>query len=61
MREKLKPCPFCGNVGEVEHEEKEYEDGEDWMRVVCQHCGGNSGWYLSESMATEAWNRRSQA
>ena len=58
MSEGLKACPFCGHPGEMEHEDKEIDDGEDWVRVVCQSCGGNSGWYLSESMAMDAWNKR---
>lgn len=53
---ELKVCPFCGNEPDVEYK----TDGKDWVRVVCPRCGGNSGWYMFESMAKDAWNRRFQ-
>ena len=59
MKTKLKTCPHCGGKATVEHEELEFPEGEDWLRVVCEDCGSNSGWYRSEDQAVNAWNRRS--
>ncbi|MBQ3455679.1 MAG: Lar family restriction alleviation protein [Synergistaceae bacterium] len=56
--ERIRSCPFCGGCVEVEHEPNEAIGGEDWMHVVCQECGGSSGWYLDERQAISAWNMR---
>ena len=58
MAEELKLCPFCGNDAQVEQEEPEFPTNEEWYRVVCEYCGGNSGWYMSPRMAIRAWNTR---
>lgn len=58
MTEKLKYCPFCGNIAELEQESQEYPTGEEWYRVVCSDCGSNSGWYMSTEAAIQAWNSR---
>ena len=56
--ETLKVCPFCGKAGHVEQEEQESPSVDEWYRVVCEDCGGNSGWYMSSEMAIHAWNIR---
>ncbi len=33
---------------------------DNWVKVQCTECGGNSGWYLSECQAIESWNKRGQ-
>ena len=55
---KLKPCPFCGSEAEFEQEEQELATGEEWYRVICTDCGGNSGWYMFAGQAATAWNSR---
>ena len=58
--DKVKACPFCGSRGRIEYEENEFPSKDKWVKVQCVSCGGNSGWYLSEEMAIEAWNKREQ-
>ena len=53
-----KECPFCGHKGKVEREEPLFETAEEWYRVICDACGGNAGWYLSQHEAIAAWNKR---
>ena len=58
MSRKLKSCPFCGACAELEYEEKEIPDGENWLHIVCTHCGSSTGWYLDAELARDAWNMR---
>ena len=60
MKENIKPCPFCGGKAEIEYEENDFAVKDDWVKVQCTECGGNSGWYLSEEQAINAWNKRGQ-
>ena len=60
MNNTLKRCPFCGSLAEIEYEENEFAVKDNWVKVQCTECGGNSGWYLSEEQAIEAWNKRGQ-
>ena len=58
MKDKLKPCPFCGHEAELEHEEQEMPTAEKWYRVICSYCGSNSGWLMWAEAAIESWNKR---
>lgn len=57
MKEVLKPCPFCGNSGEL---------GSDgfYSYVKCKKCGASSKFvkvspeYCSDEKAVFNWNRR---
>ncbi len=60
MTHTLKRCPFCGGKAEIEYEENEFSCKGNRVKVQCTECGGNSGWYLSEKQAIEAWNKRGQ-
>ena len=55
---EVKPCPFCGHDGKVEKEEPEIPTGEEWYRVICDNCGGNSGWLMWPEAAIRSWNQR---
>lgn len=57
---KIMHCPFCGSLAEIEYEENDFAVKDNWVKVQCTECGGNSGWYLSEEEAIEAWNKRGQ-
>lgn len=57
MTQTLKRCPFCGHEAEIEYEANEIPVKDNWIKVQCVNCGSNSGWYLSEGQAVEAWNR----
>ena len=58
MTEELKPCPFCGNPGEV----VEWRD--TWIArcedVDGECCFQSNGW-KAEHFAIAAWNRRAPA
>jgi len=58
MIEVIKPCPFCGSEAEIEYEENDFAVKDNWVKVQCTECGGNSGWYLLESQARTMWNKR---
>ena len=55
---ELKPCPFCGSVGKVEHKKA--------LGTWIIQCSNNQcpasymiGWdYDTQNEAIEAWNRR---
>lgn len=64
MSNKLRPCPFCGNVTP---RVKYYKaDGERLFigryAVLCDYrtggCGAESGWYHSPEEAAAMWNQR---
>jgi len=67
MGEKLKPCPFCGNVASL------CEDNYKKIMCICDSCGAllgvnledgirlKDGWiaaFNSRDEAIEAWNKR---
>lgn len=63
MKNKLKPCPFCG--AEYEGEKipasgvvvcAHWDTGH--FGVLCLNCGASSDWGETESAARRKWNRR---
>ena len=61
MTEKLKPCPFCGNVAYI----VEYISGCNAYHVACRNskCFMEIGlpiWCKSKTEAIKAWNRRAE-
>ena len=55
MENELKPCPFCGNIPELEV----WNDGEDMnYKVNCTHCFCQTYYEDSEEEAVQMWNRR---
>ena len=61
MKQKLKPCPFCGYEAEISHGRY---DGKDTSYVCCKKCGAqgefffvNPG-YSSDERAVKTWNKR---
>ena len=63
MNEKLKPCPFCGQVDTPIIWSKRATGLINWM-VSCDMsgdktgCGGSCGARETKAEAIEAWNRR---
>ena len=51
MREPMKPCPFCGVMGEVTRLK------EDWW-VECESCGSSGAKVHSPEAAVTIWNVR---
>jgi Lar family restriction alleviation protein len=39
MNEKLKPCPFCGGVAEIE------DDDSQGTNIICSQCNARSPWF----------------
>ena len=58
MKDKLKPCPFCG--GEARIIEHEFTGANNTYGIKCE-CG-TQGFQFWESIdeAIEAWNRRAE-
>lgn len=58
---ELKPCPFCGGEARLLLNAKRKIYGKDEYRIgvvaCCSVCEA-SMFYVSEKLATEAWNRR---
>lgn len=59
MTDKLKPCPFCGGLGELIRETV----AEEILYAVacsCWHCkvGPITDWYQTKEHAIEVWNKR---
>lgn len=40
---KLKPCPFCGGVAQLNYERITGENKGFWAQVICKKCHGRSG------------------
>ena len=53
MRDKLKPCPFCGEEAVVDMLESLYF----LKRVVCSKCGATTLWSTDE-VSIQRWNNR---
>lgn len=61
MSEHLKPCPFCGENDPVALN-IEHMAGtilHPAYRVICDNCGGASGW-TDRGDHLEQWNRRAE-
>ena len=69
LKEKLKPCPFCGGkafVNTIEHDAESRPNGYRFHgEVMCRNCqatAGTTGFDVSYEFATEkaiiAWNKR---
>jgi hypothetical protein len=53
QNQKLKPCPFCGEQGELLH----YKD--DGYLPKCSRCDGMiEKWFKTKKEAADAWNNR---
>ena len=67
MREKLKPCPFCGKTDTLRIT-YDFSNHKTYKQVVCDWnldgCGASSGWRECHDdndrtkEAVEAWNKR---
>ena len=63
MKDKLKPCPFCGEIPEVNphgfYNQKTKDFSDRTYGIVCNACHA-SGWqfYNTKEEAITAWNRR---
>lgn len=60
MKEKLKPCPFCGGKAElliVPNDSKQGLSPSKWLVRCSNHCC-NQLPHISDHDAIEAWNRR---
>lgn len=56
MKDKLKPCPFCGGEAEVK---TNYEYGKArGAFVFCIKCDMTSRIYSTRQYAIKVWNRR---
>ena len=53
MREKLKPCPFCGSTN------LRYEQYGD-VCIVCNDCGSFGAMGADDDDAAEKWNCRAE-
>ena len=63
--EKIKPCPFCGNVNSPRLMTRHGKDG--WRNqyyILCDYddggCGASSGWCHSQEEAIACWNCREE-
>ena len=54
-RKEIKPCPFCGGLGQINHAELS-----DLYSIVCIFCHNKSRDCPTESQAIEAWNTRAE-
>lgn len=56
MKNKLKPCPFCGGI--FIRTTRVGNNGEyaSW----CDNCFAEGPWKFRKKDATEAWNRRAE-
>jgi len=58
MKDKLKPCPFCGGKAVYEFYADEDMDFE-WHYVICTNCSIKTQEKKIGRDAIKAWNRRS--
>lgn len=54
IKQKLKPCPFCGGIAIVDMDEDWYWE---W-KVFCPKCGCDIGYFKTKEEAIKAWNKR---
>jgi Lar family restriction alleviation protein len=57
MREELKPCPFCGDEGDL----NQWFEVQSTASIICVGCSAQSGIYDTETEAAAAWNARAPA
>ena len=61
-KEKLRPCPFCGNEKPVLMTRRGQDGWRDYFYVLCDYndggCGASGQWNHYTDLAVEAWNRR---
>lgn len=53
MSDKLKPCPFCGNVAAIWRDEKR-----GICTIFCTDCNAEIKLCFSRQAAIDAWNNR---
>lgn len=56
MKEKLKPCPFCGNKDLLIAVDDEVGN----TKIICQRCMGMVDNLGTEDETIKAWNRRAE-
>ncbi len=56
MREKIKSCPFCGEIAECAASAKQNE--ELMYKVECSSCFGRTDFYDHPDIAISKWNVR---
>lgn len=56
MKEKLKPCPFCGNKDLL----IAVDDEVGSTKIICQRCMGMVDNLGTEDETIKAWNRRAE-
>lgn len=56
MKEKLKPCPFCGSENIV----IKRSPVSDRFCATCNSCFCGSAWFSYEGQAIKAWNDRTE-
>lgn len=56
MKEKLKPCPFCGNEDLL----IAVDDEVGSTKIICQRCMGMVDNLGTEDETIKAWNRRAE-
>lgn len=54
MTDKLKPCPFCGRIPELRHD----DDGFSYIVCANDNCYVKTDGYLNDDTAIKAWNTR---
>ena len=62
MSEKLKPCPFCGGVGEINGKILNWDaySIEAAFFVQCTKCHNHSDWFDTKADAIKDWQNRKE-
>lgn len=60
MNDGLKPCPFCGKLGDCNNVGVCDKDGNALWWVECPDCGCNTAGHKTRESAVAAWNRRAE-
>ena len=58
MREKLKPCPFCGDKAILRNRAASFYTDDRYYVAKCISCGAMIGESSNEQEVIKAWNRR---